>query len=135
MSKNNNNPFLTGWIPETKKSHSKVPNDSEYGVDWVNLRIDLDPSSIDISSPIWTVDRNGKLPDPYISYGYYYAKIPFGETHVDAGLNIDAMWIYLRFNPSTALYGKTKSILPPDALKPLVEKLLDECFQHFSLKE
>ena len=132
MSKNNNKPLLSGWIPKANKSHSKVPNDSEHGVDWVNLRIDLDPSSIDLSSPLWTVDRNGNLPDPDITYRCYYAQIPFGETHVDTTLSIDSMRVYLRFNPSTALYGKTKNILPAPALKPLVEKLLTECFQHFS---
>jgi hypothetical protein len=132
LSKNDNNPLLTGWIPKANQSHSKVPNDSEHGVDWVNLRIDLDPSCIDLTSPLWTVDRNGSSPDPDIAYSCYYAQIPFGNTQVDATLNIDRMRVYLRFNPSTALYGKTKNILPAPALQPLVEKLLAECFQHFS---
>lgn len=132
MPKNTNNPLLTGWETKPSKPAVNVPTDSDHGVDWVNLRIDLDPSSIDLSSPIWTVNHNGKLPDPDITYDAYYAKIPFGETTVETYVHIDSMRLYMRFNPSTALYGKSKSILPADALAPLVGKLLDECYEHFA---
>jgi hypothetical protein len=131
LPKNNKNPLLTGWETKPTKPTIKVPKDSDHGVDWVNLRIGLDPSSIDLSSPIWTVNHNGKLPDPDITYDAYYAKIPFGQTFVDAAIYIDSMRLFLRFNPSAALYGKSKSILPADALEPLIGKLLDECYEHF----
>ena len=132
MRKNTNNPLLTGWETKPNQSAIKVPNDSDHGVDWVNLRIALDPSSIDLSSPIWTVNKNGKLPDPDLTYDAYYANIPFGETVVESVIYVDTMRLYMRFNPSTALYGKSKSILPADALRPLVGKLIDECYKHFA---
>ncbi len=132
MPKNTKNPLLTGWITSPTKSPVIVPDDVDHGTDWVNLRVDLDPSSIDLSSPIWTVNHNGKVPDPEVVYDCCYAKIPFGETTVETKIYIDSMRLYMRFNPSTALYGKSKSILPADALQPLVGKLLDECYEHFS---
>lgn len=131
MRKNSNNPILTGWKPKAAKQTIKVPNDSEWGVDWVNLRVDVDPSSIDLSSSLWTVSRSGKLPEPGKVYDCYYLRLPFGETTVDVTLSIDAMRAYLKFNPSTALYGKSKKIFPPNALRALVSNLLDETYSFF----
>ena len=131
MLKNNKNPLLTDWITSNTKPLSAVPNDDDYGVDWVTLRIDLDPSTIDLSSPIWTVDRKGKLPEPDVTYEYYFIKIPFGQTIIDGTYYVDSWRISLSFNPSTALFGKSKFICPVNEVAPLVGKLLDYCSPWF----
>lgn len=127
MLKNDKNPLLTDWLTSNTKKQLPIPADDDYGVDWITLRIDLDPSSIDLSSPMWTVTRKGKVPDPDITYDCYYIKIPFGQTVVDGQFYVDSWRIYLSFNPSTALFGKSKWICPVVEVAPLVGKLLDHC--------
>ena len=131
MLKNNKNPLLTDWKTSQTNPAANIPSDEEWGVDWIKLRIDIDPSSIDLSSPMWTVNRKGKEPKPDIVYDSYFIKIPFGNTSVDGYFFLDSWRINLEFNPSTALYGKTKAVCPADAVVPLVSKLLDQCSSLF----
>lgn len=131
MLKNNGNPLLTSQESANLNEVPSIPNDRDFGVDFLNTRIDLDPQSINVSSPIWSINRKGKAPEPNVSYGAYYAKMPFQQTVVDVMVNTYDFRAYIRFNPSTALFGKTRRLAPPAACGPLIEQLLFEVSGYF----
>ncbi len=125
MLKNNKNPLLTGLeVANTNKSF-KVPNDQDFGIDYLHLRVDLDPSTIDVSSSIWGINSKGKAPEPDQIYNAYYTHLPFGQSEVDVQINLYDMRVFLRFNPSTVLFGKGKTLLHPKAIVGLVDSLLN----------
>ena len=130
MIKNDKNPLLTG-LEVAKTKTLPVPNDQDFGIDFLHLRIELDPSTIDVSSSIWGINNKGKAPEPDQEYFAYYARIPFGQTDVDIQVNLYDMRAFIRFNPSTALFGKGKTLLSPQAAKATVNALLNTLSAYF----
>lgn len=123
--KTRSNPLLTGWTLD-EENPSAYPKDSNHGVDFLYLGFDVSSDYGDSDSPLWSMDRWGTERVPGFMHPQLFYTLPFGETNVEVELRTLDWRCYLRFNPSRAVYGKSKDLLPAEAVKPLVERLLYE---------
>lgn len=128
LSKTNNIPFLTGQNATGPSAFSTIPQDVEYGVDMVYAGFDVPDTSIDLDSPLWSIDRWGSptVPNYMHEQLFYYHDFQGSSVEVEFRL-LDAR-CYLRFNPSRAVFGKSRQLLPAEAVEPLVGALMDELF-------
>lgn len=121
---NDKNVLLTDTESTSNEVPLSLPADSDWGVDTVNLSFPVCLSACDESSSIWT--KSSSLIDletgqEYSGWTGYYST-PFGDVRVS--LNVTKQRCYLQFNAARLLHGKSKELLPPAALKPLVGNLL-----------
>ena len=123
MSKNNKNPLLSGTETTIEILHS-IPNDKEWGVDYLNLSFYVNPDYTDLSSTDWYVNTSGKLSNSESIQDTYNQQFQFGKGSVAVILNATSGVCRLRFNPSTLLYGNTSQLIPAEACKPLVDSLI-----------
>jgi hypothetical protein len=123
LAKTDSNPLLTGWTTE-EETLSTYASDSNEGVDFLHLGFDVSPDYGDFDSHLWSMDRWGTERVPDFMHPQLFYTLPFGETNVEVELRTLDWRCYLRFNPSRAVYGKSKNLLPAGAVEPLVEKLL-----------
>lgn len=125
-TKNDNNVLLTDTESTSNEVPLSLPADADWGVDTVNLSFPVCLSACDESSSIWT--KSSSLIDletgqEYSGWTGYYST-SFGDVRVS--LNVTKQRCYLQFNAARLLHGKSKELLPPAALKPLVGNLLLE---------
>lgn len=125
MLKNNEESLLSDWNTTSNKLHLPLPTDSEYGVDWLTLGFYIDPDSLDLYSSVWTIKGWKKKPEPDEVYDVYYLKTPFLNTIVDVKVNVNDWRCWVSFNPSTAVYGKTRTLIKPEDCSRVVGALLN----------
>jgi len=124
-SKNDKHPLLTGGNESSNQS-LLLPQDNDYGVDFVHCGFDLHPDFSDLDSSLWAIDRWGTERIPGIIHPQLFQHIPFGNTYVEVEVRTLDWRCYVRFNPSRAVYGKSRQLLHPAAVEGLIEKLLVE---------
>ena len=128
LSKSNNIPFLTGQNANGQTTVTPYPLDIEYGVDMVYAGFDVLDTSIDLDSPLWSMDRWGTPTIPNYMHEQLFYFHEFQGANVEVEFRLLDARCYLRFNPSRAVYGKSRQLLPAEAVEPLVGKLMDELF-------
>ena len=106
------------------KQHG-IPDELDFGPDWLGLSFNVNPNMSNALSPEWTVLGTGNPPEPDGDYEKLFMSMPFMNTNVEVRYFPRLLKCYLHFNPSTALYGKTAQIAPTGACVALVDKLLD----------
>lgn len=123
-TKNEQIVLLTDQESTSTNPSLALPTDSDWGIDTVNLSFPVCLSACDESSSIWSKSSN--LIDLETGQEYSgwtgYHSTPNGDVRVN--LNATKERCYLQFNAARLLYGKSKELLPPQALKPLVGELL-----------
>lgn len=118
------NVLLTDTETTSSEVTLSLPTDADWGVDTVNLSFPVCLSACDESSSIWT--KSSSLIDLETGQEYSgwtgYHQMPYGQVRVS--LNATKERCYLQFNAARLQTGKSKTLLPPDELKPLVGDLL-----------
>jgi hypothetical protein len=129
VSKTDTFPLLTARKNVTTSSYqdkcSYLPTRPEYGVDWLNLAVSVYPGGFDLSNPHWT-DKTGRRLNAFQNYLEIRAWFAFKKWFVDVELNIAKGRAYIRFNPSHALYGKSRRLTPASEVQSLISELLTE---------
>jgi hypothetical protein len=123
-TKNDKIVLLTDTETTSNEVPLSLPPDDDWGVDTVNLSFPVCLSACDESSSIWT--KSSSLIDLETGQEYSgwtgFHHMPYGQVRVS--LNLSKERCYLQFNAARLLKGKSKNLLPPSDLKPLVGDLL-----------
>jgi len=118
------NVLLTDTESTTTEPLLLLPTDSDWGVDTVNLSFQVCLSACNEDSSIWS--KSSSLIDRETGQEYSgwtgFHSTAYGDVRVT--LNLVKERCYLQFNAARLLHGKSKELLPPNALKPLVGNLL-----------
>jgi hypothetical protein len=125
-TKNDKNVLLTDTETTSSEVTLSLPTDADWGVDTVNLSFPVCLSACDESSSIWT--KSSSLIDLETGQEYSGWTGCHSTSHGDVrvSLNVTKQRCYLQFNAARLLHGKSKELLPPAALKPLVGNLLED---------
>jgi hypothetical protein len=119
---NATNPLLTGGITEKK---SPIPKDFEKGIDWLSFSYSVNTDLVDGYSSLWTVKGTGLAPYPGEPYNEVYTNVPFMKTSLNVNFNSRNYKTYVRFNPSTAKYGKSRELVTASESQEIVAKAID----------
>ena len=131
--KNDNFPYITPPLVRTasrntrrdrEESWEDIFNSGQAGIDTVHLFIPLDSSLTDPESSLWDQDRTSY--DKYGNLKRLVGKLRKQHGDVDITARPDEEKLYLRFNAPRLLLPKSEQLLPPDALIPLVDAILND---------
>ena len=121
------NPLLTEMESLEQKSPmvSESTDSTDVGLDWLNLAFDINLDLTDFDSDLWSSSPKGGERVPGVAYQELFASLPFGGTHITVCLNLVRFRCYVRFNPSTALFGASRQLVSGDKAWLVVERVLD----------
>lgn len=120
-------PLLTEGesVIQDKRSSTSSMERRDVGVDWLNLGFDLNLDQSDLESDYWSPTKRRSERIPGVAYPRLYAQVPFGKTYAQIELDLIRFRCFLRFNPSSALFGKAFDLVDAEESKLVVTKLLD----------
>jgi hypothetical protein len=124
----NNNPLVTLSVsPGASPAQQQGPApDAEWGIDYVSFSFPVDESQSSIASPLWTWEGSGKFLDSDKESLSRKAELMLGGAKVKVTYKPEYGRAYVAFNPSRAIKPKSAYLLPPGALKAVINSLLDE---------
>ncbi len=125
-----NNLLLTGQKVNANQCKSVPPLDREWGIDTVNVWFYVNLDECEMNPSCWSSSSSGTYADSKKEYAKYELNLEFGHTTVKVILDTRKGVCKLRFNASRLLTGKSRQLLHPDALKPLVNVLLNHLSSH-----
>jgi len=125
--KNSNNLFITS--SETLSSPQGVtsatmPSDAEWGIDTVYLSMSVKDQVPELANNSWQVI--GGTQTEKVDKTKFTSFFDFGYANVNVSYFPLYEAMYLHFNAARLLSRKSSELLPPRALRPLVETLLIE---------
>ena len=111
------------YVPESSKS---------WGIDTVKIAFKVDTSQCDSESPLWvgssTQNLRNDQPDAQMLRGFYVLPNLTREVRVVVELYLLDGLCRMSFNAARVVFQDKEDLLPPDALKPLVEGLINALF-------
>lgn len=124
-TKNDNNLLITS--SETSFSNpsgtlANLPSDSEWGLDTVCLSIPVTDTVQELAHNSW--DLSAGTQTDKVDKSKYISNFLAGHAKVNVTYMPLHSTLYMQFNAARLLSRKSAELLPPKALKPLVEKLL-----------
>lgn len=106
------------------------PQDWSWGIDTVKVSFDVDLSLCDSSSPLWTRSSTQNLrndrPEAEGLGGTYVLPQSAGGAKVVMNLYALDKVCHLEFNAARVVSARREELLPPDALGPLVEGVIEQ---------
>jgi len=126
-AKNDTNVLLTDTESIPSPGHQlPTAEDQDWGVDTINLSFPVSVTTCDDSSSIWT--KSSSLIDLETGQTYEgltgFHSTPNGDVRINLSLTKERC--YLQLNASRLVKGKSRLLLHPDALKPLIGGLLTD---------
>ena len=117
-------PLLTDAESNNPNSF-QVPNDGDFGLDTVTVAFPISPSLLDLDTPLWRRSSSGIHLDSGKEFANHvgYLALDHGDVRVSVNIHKEICWLH--FNAARIITGKSRQLLPPDALKPLVAGILD----------
>jgi hypothetical protein len=119
------NPLLTVEKLNEKAHRPVVPTDNELGIDTVRMFIPVNLDLCEWDSSLWGYDSTGNSSVKNRTYHHLETVISHDFADVKVVLYPDTAIARLSFNAARLLTPKSRQLLDPDALVPLVEGVLN----------
>jgi len=119
------NPLLTVEILNEKAPKPAVPTDIELGIDTVRMFIPVNLDLCEWDSSLWGYDSTGNSSVKNRTYHHLETVIGLDFADVKVVLYPDTAIARLSFNAARLLTPKSRELLDPDVLVPLVEAVLN----------
>jgi hypothetical protein len=117
--------FSNNLLLTDAETITPIPTDSEWGVDTVTLYFPFDENLLDLTSPIWRRSSSGIYLDSGKEFAHHVGYLETEHGSVRISLNLVKQICSLHFNAARIVQGKSRQLLKPNALEPLVEDLLE----------
>lgn len=121
----NINPLLTVEILNEKAPRPVVPTDNELGIDTVRMFIPVNLDLCEWESSLWGYESTGNSSVKNRTYNHLETVISHDFADVKVVLYPDTAIARLSFNAARLLTPKSRQLLDPDALLPLVDGVLN----------
>lgn len=115
-------------IPSINMSATFDSSSTTWGIDTVVIAFEVDPSQCDSDSNLWVTSSTQNLrkdrPESESLRGFYV--LPNLDREVKITINLYVMdgICHISLNAARAVFSNKEDLLPPDALKPLIEGLI-----------
>lgn len=116
--------------PSVPAAIANTSSVSSWGIDTVKIGFKVDPSQCDRDSDLWVTSSTQNLrndrPEAETFRGFYV--LPALEREVKITINLYLMdgICHLSFNAARAVFAHKDELLPPDAMRPLVQGIVSQ---------
>lgn len=111
-------------------SPSDIPSDPDWGVDTVKVAFQVDLSQCDLYSSVWSFSGSRNLPEAGMEADRFIGWTTFVVDGQDVKVRLELYTMrgicHLQFNAARMVSASRRFLLPPKALKPLVEGVIDD---------
>jgi hypothetical protein len=125
--KKNNNALITRSKDNTETEQPLSPfSDGNAGLDTVTLSFPIDLNSVEAESSLWTIEDYSSFKDSGRQRQKFVGTLKKDYADIRVTLFPGYERIQLHFNAARLISPKSATLLPPEALVPLVEAIIDE---------
>jgi hypothetical protein len=129
-AKTNNNPLLTGQKDHSSQQQQPQPSDTEWGLDTVTLWFYADLSLCEANADLWSSNSSGNYADSHKSFENYVLYVEYNFATVRVSLDLKSGKCRITFNAARLITGRSRQLLMPGSLEPLVEGILRDLSSH-----
>jgi len=102
-----------------------MPSDIDWGVDYIKLSFTVDPEQCDLSNDLWTSSNTRSWGEDQSESFALHRMIALETSNVRVDLYVHSNTCHMSFNPSRIISPKSALLLPPESLKTMVERLIE----------